>query len=73
MVAGDHHFDSVGKGRILASNVLSASELEKFRNRAVQKFYLRPGYLLKRVARLRGIEHFRIQFAEMLEMLRKST
>jgi radical SAM superfamily enzyme YgiQ (UPF0313 family) len=72
MSAGDHHFDSVGKGRILASNVLRAEELERLRNSAVRRFYLRPSYLVKRLARLRGKEHLQIQVAEMLELLRKS-
>lgn len=72
MAEDDHHFDSVGKGRVLASDKVGADDLENLRNMAVRKFYLRPKYLLKRLSRLRGIEHLWIQLGEMFEVLRKA-
>jgi hypothetical protein len=40
------------------------------RNRAARKFYLRPSYLLRRLASVRGREEFLIQFQEMTAMVR---
>lgn len=73
MKADDHHFDTVGSARILSARHVSGDRLRDLRNRAVRRFYLRPGYLVKRLSRLRGFEHFMIQFEEMFELLKKSS
>ena len=40
------------------------------RNMAIRKFYLRPSYLLRRLAMIRGWEEFIIHFQEMTAMLK---
>lgn len=40
------------------------------RNMAIKKFYLRPSYLLKRLAGIRGPEELMIHFEEMIAMLK---
>jgi radical SAM superfamily enzyme YgiQ (UPF0313 family) len=68
----DHHFDSVGNARTLSSDQLPNTELINLRNLAVRSFYLRPGYVIKRIMRLRSVEHFLIQFEEMFQILKKA-
>ncbi len=68
----DQHFDSSGKNIILPIGRLSSEELLEMRNEAIQKFYLRPGYLLKRLARIRGLEHLSIQVQEGLQVIKSS-
>ncbi|OFY98163.1 MAG: hypothetical protein A2Z97_06910 [Bdellovibrionales bacterium GWB1_52_6] len=71
MRADDHHFDSVGGSNVLGSALVSAERLQRLRNQAVVGFYLRPGYLLRRVLGVRGWEHFQLQLAEAFELLFK--
>ncbi len=69
----DHHYDSMGKSKVLSSNLLSNEELVELKNYAVRSFYLRPGYLMKRLSRLRSWEHFLIQWEEMIQLFRKAS
>lgn len=71
MTEETRHFDTLGKGNILGSNVLSPEQLIALRSLAVKKFYLRPRYFLKRLLGLRTLDQFRIQFGEMIQLLKK--
>lgn len=68
MTTHDHHYDSVGKGRALSSDMVSAQDLIMLRNFAARKFYLRPIYLFKKLIKVKTLEHFQIQFAEFFEL-----
>lgn len=71
MTEGTRHFDTLGKGNILPSNVLSAAQLVALRAQAIKRFYLRPRYLFKRLAGIRTLDQLRIQVGEMLHLFRK--
>jgi radical SAM superfamily enzyme YgiQ (UPF0313 family) len=45
-------------------------ELVFLRDSAVKAFYLRPGYLFRRIAKIRSGSEFLVQIEEMIEMLR---
>lgn len=72
MKEGEHHFDTTGKSNVLDTNYIEASRLLELRNKAVKSFYLRPNYIIKRISRLRGFEHFVIQLQEMLELFKNT-
>ncbi len=72
MQQNDHNFDSTGYNKIINGDQLTQQELIHFRNYAVKKFYLRPNYIFKRLLSLRGLEHFFIQFEEMMSLLMKT-
>jgi len=71
ITSDDHHFDSSGGTRTMDSPHIRAQRLLELRTQAVRRFYLRPGYLIGRLKRIRGWQHFQIQFEEMLELFRK--
>ncbi|WP_417335298.1 B12-binding domain-containing radical SAM protein [Halobacteriovorax marinus] len=64
--------DSLGKTGGLDSDQLTHEQIIELRNLAVRRFYLRPTYLLKRISKIRGIQHFWIQFQEGYELFKKS-
>jgi radical SAM superfamily enzyme YgiQ (UPF0313 family) len=72
MSGHDHHFDTTGLSRILPTDHLSSSMLLELRDDAVRRFYLNPAYLLRRIRRIRSLEHFLIQAQEALEIIRKT-
>ena len=67
----EDYVDSSGFNGVLASDTLSAFEISHLKKKALIKFYLRPTYLLKRIFSIRSIDHFIIQFSEMIQMFRK--
>ncbi|MBI5724794.1 MAG: B12-binding domain-containing radical SAM protein [Planctomycetes bacterium] len=71
MAEDEHHFDTLADGNIIGSNKLSALQLVALRKLAAREFYLRPGYLLRRLAKLRTFEQFVIQVHEAFEVLTK--
>ncbi len=46
--------------------------VRRLRNTALRKFYLRPGYLLRRLARTVSLEHFFIQLGQMVKIFGKA-
>lgn len=68
----ENHFDSFGYHKVLSNGVLSGKEILALRNKAVRDFYLNPSYLFKSLFRIRSIEHFLVQFQEMLQIFYKS-
>ncbi|MFA7613774.1 MAG: radical SAM protein [Candidatus Caldatribacteriota bacterium] len=68
----DDQFDSLGKNAVVSVSKLSEEEIIELRNAAVQGFYARPGYILKRIFKIRGYQHFIIQFQEALQILLKA-
>ncbi len=57
-------FDTAGLSRIHGTEALPAPDLLWLRNHAVRRFYLRPGYWLKRLRRLNGLEDLRLKTDE---------
>ncbi|HLT22419.1 MAG TPA: radical SAM protein [Bacteriovoracaceae bacterium] len=68
----DDQFDSLGKNAVVSVSNLSEEEIIELRNSAVQGFYARPSYILKRVFKIRGYQHFMIQFQEAIQILLKA-
>jgi anaerobic magnesium-protoporphyrin IX monomethyl ester cyclase len=68
----DHHYDSFGKANTLSSDQVPANELVHIRNRAVRQFYMRPGYLARRMMRIRSWQHFMIQAGEAVQIFKRS-
>lgn len=66
----EQQFDSSGHNNVVSFGNLSAADLKKYREMAVRRFYLRPGYLLKRLTRIRDLEHLQIQLEEGKELLK---
>ncbi len=66
------NFDSLGKIKVFSYGQIAEEELLKLRNKAISKFYLRPGYLLKRLCSIKSLEHLAIQFEEMLLLFKKA-
>lgn len=62
-------YDSFGRSRVLDNGVLSGEEIKTLRNQAIFEFYLRPGYLLSRLLKVKSIEHLSIQFNEAIGLL----
>jgi radical SAM superfamily enzyme YgiQ (UPF0313 family) len=46
------------------------AEIVQLRNFAIKKFYLRPEYLLRRLIKIRSFAELRIQFEEMIALLK---
>jgi radical SAM superfamily enzyme YgiQ (UPF0313 family) len=67
----DQHFDSSGHNEVLAFSELQSGELKFLREKAVKQFYLRPGYLVRRLLKIRDLEHLTIQLEEGRELLRQ--
>lgn len=66
----DQHFDSSGHNSVVAFGEIMPADLKKYREEAVKRFYLRPGYLINRLTRIRDLEHLMIQIEEGKELLR---
>ncbi len=66
------NFDSLGKQKVFSYGRIPEEKLLKLRNKAIRKFYLRPSYLLKRLCSIKSLEHFSIQFEEMLLLFKKA-
>ena len=71
MLESDKEIDSFGRSRIISVCEVNEAELRQLRNMAILKFYLRPGYLIKRLINTSGIEHFVIQFQEAVLIFSK--
>lgn len=63
-------FDSSGYNKLLSLTEIPPDELKELRDLAVKKFYLRPRYLVRRLLRIRDIEHLFIQIQEGKELLK---
>ena len=68
----DDEFDSLGKNAVVSVSELSESEIIELRNFAVMGFYTRPSYLVKRMFKIRGYQHFVIQLQEAIEVFLKA-
>ena len=71
LMLGQEGFDTMGHSGILGNKKINHEKIMKLRKNAVRRFYLRPSYLIKRLRRTTSLEHFRIQFGEMLYLFRK--
>jgi anaerobic magnesium-protoporphyrin IX monomethyl ester cyclase len=68
----DQGFDSSGKNQIISLGHITAADLLEYRNRAIRRFYLRPSYILRRLIRVRDLEHLQLQFEEGLQVIRSA-
>ncbi len=71
MKPDEENFDSMGNNKVLSVSALTVEEIVNFRNEAVLKFYLRPGYLLRRLSSIREPEQLIIQLQEAVQIFRK--
>lgn len=69
---GREGYDTFGHEGILDSENIVSHRLKAIRDNAVRRFYLRPAYLLRRIRRTQSLDHFMIQLAEMMSLLRKT-
>jgi len=58
---------------ILETSELSKEELWRLRNRAIRRFYLRPGYMWRRLAGVRSAYELKTLFTEGWSLLRSTT
>lgn len=65
------NYDVLGRSGNIGNKYLSGKEIIKLRNSAVRRFYLRPSLLFRRLRKTSSWEHFKIQFLEMISILRK--
>jgi len=70
-VVGREGFDTAGRMGILGSSRITEERLRAVRKKAFCRFYLRPGYLLRRLRKTASLEHLSIQLLEMMSMFRK--
>lgn len=68
---GDEGFDTLGTDAMLGNQNIHADSLRRLRHDAILSFYLRPGYLLRRLGRTRTPAHLWNQFLQMLALFRK--
>lgn len=68
----DDQFDSLGKNAVVSVSNINEEEIIKLRNKAVKEFYARPLYLLQRVRKIRGYQHFMIQLQEAIQVFLKA-
>ena len=71
MTKDERGHNSLGTGKIISICSMTVDDIKRLKKKALLKFYLRPSYLLGRIFKIRGFEHFVIQFQEAWEMLRK--
>jgi radical SAM superfamily enzyme YgiQ (UPF0313 family) len=62
-------FDTAGFN-IVRTQKLNKRQLRQLHSLAVRKFYLRPGYILKRISKIRSLEEFILRFIEGIGVLR---
>ncbi len=67
------HYDSLGKHHVIGNDLLSSVEIQKLKKQAIRQFYLSPSFLIRRIKKLRGIQHFIIQASEGLKLLVKQS
>lgn len=72
MVFGVEGFDTLGRTGALDSGNLKREQIITLRNRAVRRFYFRPGYLLRRLKRTVSWEHLLLQCRQMKALFTKS-
>jgi len=65
-------FDSLGNEGTLGNQYIDKERLKELRAKAVRRFYFRPLYLLRRLRKTSSLEHFQIQFNNMLSLIKKS-
>lgn len=71
MQSGEEHFDSLGRNKVLSVSKLEVQQIVRLRNKAVFNFYARPGYLMKRMSKIKNLQHFIIQTQEALQIFAK--
>lgn len=64
-------FDQSGSQVVMETEQLSREQLKSLKRLAVRKIYLRPGYILRRLAALRSWDEFRIQAAEGFQLMQR--
>jgi len=62
--------DQSGEFVMMGGNHLTSHEILKFRQYAVRKFYLRPGYLFHRLINIKSLYQFRNEFMQGIEMIK---
>jgi len=68
---GDLNMDHSGSRIVWNSGCLSSGEISRLRRTAVMQFYLRPGYLLRRLAKVKSWHHLRELFLNGFDLIRK--
>lgn len=69
ITVGKEGFDTLGNKNILGSAKVSADRLYELRKIAIKKFYLRPGYILKRLRKIKSLEHLGIQTLQAVSLI----
>lgn len=64
--------DQSGKNITMGNRYLTASQLFRLRNKAIRTFYLRPRYIIRRLAGIRTWEELRINIIDGLVLLREA-
>lgn len=64
--------DQGGRTASMPTLTLSRERMEALKRRAIRRFYLRPGYLMRRLAAVRTPHELRSQVAEGLALLRRN-
>ena len=72
MVFGQEGFDTLARSGVLTSSGVSRERILALRRDAIQRFYLRPKHLLRRLRKTESLEHLRVQFRQMLGMIGKN-
>lgn len=72
LVFGQEGFDTLARSGVVVNSGLSQSRILKLRRQAIRRFYLRPGYLIRRLRKTKSFEHFRIQWQQMVAMFGKA-
>ena len=62
--------DQSGNDVTIGTGVLSREELQKLKNKAYRSFYLRPSYILKRLAGIRNLTELKIHLTEGLYVVK---
>ncbi len=72
LITGEEGADSYEQNGPLMNEYLSHQRLKQLRAKGLRKFYLRPGYIFRRLARTSSCEHLLIQLRIMFSLFRKS-
>lgn len=71
MTFGHEGYDTLARSGVLVNSEVSQERILALRRRAVRSFYLRPGYLWRRLRKTVSLEHLLIQFRQMAGMFGK--
>lgn len=71
MVFGQEGFDNFARSGVMSESTIARDRIIKLRDEWVRSFYLRPGYLLRRLKKTKTFEHLLLQCYQMFVMFTK--